>query len=174
MKSIIELDLDKKILNITNIIYKEYPELVKYITEIPESNSKGQEFNVENLQRYYGSLQDIINKYSLTHTPKNAKENMDINEPQWYPHYPPEEDIYQNNKLETEINLDDLSQTKKANKISDTMNEKSFEDDFSGSDLDVPGSELDDYQESIGNEDEENNYYSLGGDNHNDLEEDKG
>jgi len=38
----------------------------------------------------------------------------------------------------------------------------------------VPGSELDDEQEAIGNEDEENNYYSLGGDNHNDLEEDQG
>jgi len=42
-----------------------------------------------------------------------------------------------------------------------------------GSDLDVPGSELDDEQELIGSEDEENNYYSLGGDDHNDLDEDK-
>ena len=40
-------------------------------------------------------------------------------------------------------------------------------------DLDVPGSELDDAGEEIGEEDEENNYYSLGGDNHIDLEEDK-
>lgn len=39
--------------------------------------------------------------------------------------------------------------------------------------LDVPGSELDDADEETGEEDEENNYYSLGGDNHNDLEEDK-
>lgn len=39
-------------------------------------------------------------------------------------------------------------------------------DDLSGSDLDVPGSELDDAQEEIGSEDEENNLYSLGGDNH--------
>jgi len=30
--------------------------------------------------------------------------------------------------------------------------------------LDVPGSELDDAQEKVGNKDEENNYYSLGGD----------
>lgn len=37
--------------------------------------------------------------------------------------------------------------------------------------LDVPGAELDDANENIGEEDEENNYYSLGGDNHNDLEE---
>ena len=39
--------------------------------------------------------------------------------------------------------------------------------------LDVPGSELDDADEIIGEEDEENNYYSLGGDDHNDLEEEK-
>jgi len=38
--------------------------------------------------------------------------------------------------------------------------------------LDVPGSELDDENEMIGEEDEENNYYSLGGDNKEGLEED--
>ena len=43
--------------------------------------------------------------------------------------------------------------------------------DLDGPDLDVPGSELDDKDEAIGEEDEENNYYSLGGDEHNDLEE---
>lgn len=32
--------------------------------------------------------------------------------------------------------------------------------------LDVPGQELDDADEEIGEEDEENNYYSLGGDKH--------
>lgn len=36
--------------------------------------------------------------------------------------------------------------------------------------LDVPGSELDNDQQRIGSEDEENNYWSLGGDNHEDLE----
>ena len=39
-------------------------------------------------------------------------------------------------------------------------------------DLDVPGSELDDENENLGEEDEENNYYSLGGDRHDSLEED--
>jgi hypothetical protein len=43
--------------------------------------------------------------------------------------------------------------------------------DFSGEDLDVPGAELDDEQEEVGSEDEENNTYSLGGDNKNNLEE---
>jgi hypothetical protein len=45
--------------------------------------------------------------------------------------------------------------------------------DFSGEDLDVPGREADDDQEAIGSEDEENNLWSLGGDRHEDLEEDK-
>jgi hypothetical protein len=54
------------------------------------------------------------------------------------------------------------------------LNEKDFEDDVSGSDLDIPCSELDDEQENIGREDEENNHYSIGGDDHNNLEEDNG
>ena len=51
-------------------------------------------------------------------------------------------------------------------------NEKDFNDDVSGDDLDVPGSEIDDEQVKVGSEDEENEYYSLGSDDHNDLDED--
>lgn len=40
--------------------------------------------------------------------------------------------------------------------------------DFSGKDLDVPGAEEDDASEEIGEEDEENNSYSLGGDRNDD------
>jgi hypothetical protein len=43
----------------------------------------------------------------------------------------------------------------------DPLNEKS---EMSGNDLDVPGSEEDDGNEELGEEDEENNSYSLGGD----------
>ena len=42
-----------------------------------------------------------------------------------------------------------------------------------GEDLDVPGADEDDPNEDIGEEDEENNYYSLGGENHENLEEDR-
>ena len=42
-----------------------------------------------------------------------------------------------------------------------------------GDDLDIPGAELDNQNEEIGEEDEENNYYSLGGDRHENLEENK-
>ncbi|HUQ66758.1 MAG TPA: hypothetical protein VM101_11415 [Flavitalea sp.] len=40
-------------------------------------------------------------------------------------------------------------------------------------DLDIPGADLDDDKEDLGEEDEENNYYSLGGDRHESLEEDQ-
>lgn len=40
-------------------------------------------------------------------------------------------------------------------------------------DLDIPGADLDDESEALGEEDEENNYYSLGGDRHDNLEEDQ-
>jgi len=43
------------------------------------------------------------------------------------------------------------------------LNEESFKNNISASDLDVPGSELDDADEAIGEEDEENNDYSIGG-----------
>ena len=44
---------------------------------------------------------------------------------------------------------------------------------LAGEGLDVPGADLDDADEITGEEDEENNYYSLGGDSHDDLEEDQ-
>ncbi len=45
--------------------------------------------------------------------------------------------------------------------------------DFGGEDLDIPGRELDDKEEETGAEDEENNHYSLGGDDNEDLERDE-
>ena len=57
----------------------------------------------------------------------------------------------------------------------DPLNEKgSISMDMTGEDLDVPGSSADDADEAVGEEDEENNYYSLGGDLHEAQEENKG
>jgi hypothetical protein len=91
-----------------------------------------------------------------------------------YPHYPEKDDIYSKAKELEDVDPEHLTEKKKANEGADALNEKDFEDDMSGGDLDVPGAELDDAQEMTGGEDEENNYYSLGGDNHENLEEDKG
>ena len=70
-----------------------------------------------------------------------------------YPTYPASDDLYAQSKEEKEIDPEVISKDK---------------DEDSGDNLDVPGSELDDNQEEIGSEDEENNYYSLGGDDHED------
>jgi hypothetical protein len=93
-----------------------------------------------------------------------------------YPLYPAGEDIFRKSKEEGDIYPEDISKTKELNENEQAgkNNEKDFAEDPSGGDLDVPGSELDDEQEKIGSEDEENNYYSLGGDDHDDLDEDKG
>ncbi|MBC6489480.1 hypothetical protein ACFSQD_04055 [Flavihumibacter stibioxidans] len=60
--------------------------------------------------------------------------------------YPPEEDI--------------MNPSSGAIKL---PHHKQHTDDNPAADLDIPGAELDDDMEDIGEEDEENNYYSLGG-----------
>lgn len=68
-----------------------------------------------------------------------------------YPEYGKDEDIYLNAKEEDEIDPEDIYNKKYSG----------YEDDSFEDDLDIPGSELDDDLEDTGNEDEENNYYSL-------------
>ena len=77
------------------------------------------------------------------------------------PIYKKEDDIY---NREQEESLDEEGNAGKRSR---------GQDEGPGEGLDVPGGELDDSAEAIGEEDEENNYYSLGGDAHDDLEEDK-
>lgn len=80
------------------------------------------------------------------------------------PSYSEKDDIYSREKKEPLVDSDDSTETKR----------KAVKKPLTGEDLDVPGAELDDQDEEIGEEDEENNYYSIGGENHEDLEEDKG
>jgi len=73
--------------------------------------------------------------------------------------YPPNEDIFRKSRKEKLLEPEDpVLKIIGDHKVGDVG-------------LDVPGSELDDADEAIGNEDEENNYYSLGGDEHDDLDE---
>jgi hypothetical protein len=103
--------------------------------------------------------------------PKAPNEQL---EKEGYPKYPESEDIYNKFDKEFDIDPENISKKKTPQIIDEDpeWNQKDFNQDQSGDDLDVPGSELDDDQEYIGSEDEENNGYSIGGDNHNDLEED--
>ena len=109
-------------------------------------------------------------------TSKISKTSMTVRQPgkgdkdncTGYPIYPASEDIYSKSLEEKEINPEDISRFKDANEQGHGSGNyrKDFHDDKSGNDLDVPGSEFDDELENIGAEDEENNFYSLGGDEH--------
>ena len=89
---------------------------------------------------------------------QSGKETKNISK--GYPLYPESEDISRSVESTDE---EEVLEIDESDDISDESN----------SDLDVPGSELDDDQEEVGSEDEENNYYSIGGDDHEDLDEDK-
>lgn len=72
---------------------------------------------------------------------------------------------------EADVNKDDLAALNATNDEIGTPQNVSNED--MENDLDIPGTDLDDADEAIGEEDEENNYYSIGGDRHEDLDEDR-
>lgn len=106
----------------------------------------------------------------------NSKKTVDDSKVPDFLKYPPSEDIYRQGKKEEDIDPSDPSKMKQTidPSIANKRNELDFETVKTGKDLDVPGSELDDDLENVGSEDEENNYYSIGGDNHDDLEENNG
>ena len=84
-----------------------------------------------------------------------------------YPPYPQSEDIYiHDKKIQDDVNIDDQSKINEPAEVNDEWDDVLDDNVLAIDDLDVPGSELDDDNEEIGEEDEENNYYSLGGDNH--------
>ena len=122
-----------------------------------------------------------MKKKEPSETPNRESDNRDNKENEGYPLYPPSDDIYSRFKEEQDIDPEDPTKTKEPVPEIDTDFEPDVETDdeeipeidldIIPDDLDIPGSELDDDQEDIGNEDEENNYYSIGGDNHHDLEE---
>jgi len=107
--------------------------------------------------------------------PKRTRpgEGKDISEESDYPAYkpyPPDEDIYTKDEQETTIDPEDLSQDRSYPKTG-VKKEDEAEADVSELDLDIPGVDLDDEMESVGSEDEENNYYSITDDNFDDLED---
>lgn len=67
-----EKDLNAKILEITLLIQEKYPELSKYLAEMPATIpvEKNPEINSENLKKYYDSLDQLLKKYILEHPKK--------------------------------------------------------------------------------------------------------
>ncbi|MFT4848396.1 MAG: hypothetical protein ACI83B_000927 [Sediminicola sp.] len=62
-----KIELENNIINITARIHEEFPELSKYINEIPINNSEEDKINTKNLESYYHSLKEILTKYAKTH-----------------------------------------------------------------------------------------------------------
>ncbi|HLO91364.1 MAG TPA: hypothetical protein VK172_09385 [Lentimicrobium sp.] len=85
-----------------------------------------------------------------------------------YPSNSPSEDVF--NRMDREEDVDPDNPYEEISPAERGTDE--FTKDLTLGDLDVPGSELDDDMEIIGNEDEENNYYSLGDDENDSLEDD--
>jgi len=90
-----------------------------------------------------------------------------------YPVYPESEDIYNRFKKEKRIDPEDITKSKEL-VIVRKENEEDFSEDVPVKELDIPEFESDEIEEVAGLEDEENSYFSLGGDDHNDLEENLG
>jgi len=105
---------------------------------------------------------------------KGKEEEVKITFPEFtdYKPYPVVDDIF-NKYKEVDLNTEDKIKLSESDVIPEIEKGKKLNEVENVDQLDVPGSELDDAMEKIGSEDEENNYYSIGGDNHNDLEEDK-
>lgn len=64
-----EAEINAKIMKLTMVISENYPELMKYLNEMPitipiDSNP---EINAKNLQKYYENLLDIFRKYVAEH-----------------------------------------------------------------------------------------------------------
>ena len=64
-----ETELTQDILEITNKIHQRFPELSKYLKEIPlrMDTTEDNGISPQSLSDYYDSLLDVITEYSKTH-----------------------------------------------------------------------------------------------------------
>jgi hypothetical protein len=64
-----EAELNENIVKMTMTIRNEFPELMKFLSEMPVTipNSESPEINVKILQDYYDSLEDLLRKYAPNH-----------------------------------------------------------------------------------------------------------
>jgi hypothetical protein len=67
-----ELELNESILKITFFIQSNYPELIKYLNEMPITigNEKDVEINTKILADYLQSLELLLSNYQVNHTSK--------------------------------------------------------------------------------------------------------
>lgn len=68
----LERDLNLKIIQVTMKIKDHYPELIKFLEEIPVTipDETNMEITLKNLKSYYDSLNSMLNKYILEQSEK--------------------------------------------------------------------------------------------------------
>ena len=64
-----EAELNQNILKMTMTIRNEFPELMKYLNEMPVTipNEVSPEINANILQEYFNSLETLLRKYAPNH-----------------------------------------------------------------------------------------------------------
>ena len=70
-----KIELEQGIIKFTTKIQTEFPELSKYIIEIPNNNSENEGVNIKSLEDYYYSLKNILYEYAKTHESLKDKKN---------------------------------------------------------------------------------------------------
>ena len=70
-----KIELEQGIIKFTTKIQTEFPELTKYIIEIPNNNSENEGVNIKSLEDYYYSLKNILYEYAKTHESLKDKKN---------------------------------------------------------------------------------------------------
>jgi DNA repair ATPase RecN len=70
-----EKKLNGEISSMITLIANTYPELSKFIDEmpVPLSYKKSDAIHVKNLEKYLESLKNLISKYGVTHPPLKVK-----------------------------------------------------------------------------------------------------
>ncbi|MCY7420570.1 MAG: hypothetical protein LH478_02380 [Chitinophagaceae bacterium] len=144
--------------------YPHYPAKEDILN--PANNEGREKVDVENLTRAHKIPKENIHNSRLSDTGDElVTDETD------------EDDDLSVNKNEADLTADDLMILGAKD---GTLNMGLEDDQFIKQDAgvtntenmpDIPGADLDDESEDIGEEDEENNYYSIGGDNHDNLEE---
>ena len=131
----------------------------------PENNTERVDVDLENVNRSTGSIRlqekDIERKNQAQSISEEEEDDLGIVE-----------------GTEADVTEDDLLILQASDGVigpnrEEDLNTTDSRADINAVDLDIPGTELDDDNEAIGEEDEENNYYSLGADLEDLLEDGK-
>ena len=116
-------------------------------------------YNINNQDEYNDNANEELQEYGTT-DPRLLQDDEETDDADITQDEKEMLDAIESNSYDTDDETLQRAKLDNTDNDGEPLNEKSMGDDFSGEDLDVPGSEDDDDNEAIGEEDEENNNYS--------------